>query len=125
MSAEVLLLILVLLFTKHLIIDFPLQVPFHYLNKGIYGHCGGLSHSGLHGLGTFFVMVFFVGPQLAVNLAFLDGFIHYHIDWAKVNINNKFHLKPSNSEKFWWLLGLDQYLHSLTYLGMAAYLVTR
>lgn len=123
MTVELALIVLVLLFTKHFIVDFPLQVPWHYQNKGIYGHCGGLSHSGLHGLATFFVLVFFVGPQKAVNLAFLDGFIHYHIDWAKVNINHRFDLKPDNSEKYWWLLGLDQFLHSLTYVGMIALVV--
>ena len=27
--------------------------------------------------------------------------------------------KADNSEKFWWLLGLDQYLHALTYIFLA------
>lgn len=35
------------LFTKHFIVDFPLQAfPYQYQNKGTYGHPGGLLHSG-------------------------------------------------------------------------------
>lgn len=103
--------------TKHFILDFICQGPFQYLNKGEYGHPGGLLHSGLQALGT--LLVFFVlGCPFfwAFMLGVLDGVIHYHIDWAKIKINKRFDLRPDNSEKFWWLLGLDQYLHYLTYL---------
>lgn len=111
------LLILFLLFTKHLIVDFPLQQKYQYSNKGTYGHPGGLLHSGLHALGTYFVFVFFP-PANAIAFAMMDFFLHYHIDWAKVNINKKLGWGPTTHEEFWWLLGFDQYLHVLTYLGM-------
>ena len=96
------------LFTKHLIIDFFCQTSYQYLNKGKYGHPGGLLHSGLHGIVTGIIL----NPVLGI----LDALVHYHIDWSKIQLNNKFNLKPDNSEKYWWLLGIDQYLHALTYL---------
>jgi hypothetical protein len=116
-------LLLILLFLKHFIVDFPLQAyPYQYKNKGTYGHPGGLLHSGLHVVATFLVVYWFVGPIFAIGLSILDGIIHYHIDWAKVKINTKMNLTPVNSEKFWVLLGVDQLLHSLTYL-LITYLV--
>jgi hypothetical protein len=110
-------LLLIALLTKHLIVDFPLQAfPYQYKNKGTYGHPGGLLHASLHLLGTFLVLVFFVSPIIAIILAAADGVIHYHIDWTKVNINAKTGWGPTTSEQFWWLLGLDQYCHMLTYV---------
>lgn len=109
--------ILAALFTKHFIIDFPLQGPYQWMNKGTYGHPGGLLHAGLHALGTLIVFLTF-GAMIegAIILAFIDGIIHYHIDWAKMNINSKFGWKPDTHAEFWWLLGLDQYLHAMTYV---------
>ena len=117
------LLILVLLFTKHFIVDFLLQTKFQYSNKGIYGHPGGALHALLHCIGTFLVLVFFVSPHTAILLGFADGVIHYHIDWAKTNLNAKLGYGPTTHEQFWWLLGLDQYLHALTYVGLIYFLV--
>lgn len=115
--------ILFWLFTKHLIVDFPLQAfPYQYKNKGTYGHPGGILHSGLHVLGTALVMVFFVPTSVALMIALADGVLHYHIDWAKMNIGKKTGWGPTTHEQFWWLLGLDQYLHALTYLGIVWYL---
>lgn len=112
------LLIVFCLFTKHLIIDFPMQVPYHYLNKGTYGHPGGIQHAGLHGWGTMFCFAWFVDVPFAIVLGGIDFVIHYHIDWAKMNLNKKLGYGPLTSEKFWWLLGLDQWLHAVTYVGL-------
>lgn len=95
---------------KHFICDFILQRPFQYLNKGKYLHLGGVLHAGIHGLGTLIL----VGLDLYW-FALLDLFLHYHIDYFKIQINKKYNLKPYNSEYYWWLLGLDQLLHQLTY----------
>ena len=38
--------ILLLLALKHFIADALLQRPYQYLNKGIYGHPGGIVHAG-------------------------------------------------------------------------------
>lgn len=109
--------LLISLLTKHLIVDFPLQAfPYQYKNKGTYGHPGGILHSGLHVIGTFIVLMFFVDFQTSLLLAIADGVLHYHIDWAKMNINAKLGWGPTTHEQFWWLLGLDQYCHMLTYV---------
>jgi len=44
------LLLILLLFTKHFVLDFPLQTKFQWSNKGTYGHPGGLLHSGFTAL---------------------------------------------------------------------------
>lgn len=116
------LLILTLLFTKHFIVDFPLQKPYQYLNKGTYGHPGGMLHAWLHGFGTMIVFAFFLNINIAVMLGIVDAVIHYHIDWAKMKLNKKLGWGPTTHEQFWWLLGLDQYLHALTYIGLVALL---
>jgi hypothetical protein len=110
------LLIFTLLITKHFIVDFPLQFKYQWSNKGTYGHPGGVLHAGLHGLGTYICLMAF--SPIAVILAVADTIIHYHIDWAKMNINSKMGWAPNTHEQFWWLLGLDQLLHYLTYVGI-------
>lgn len=108
--------IMTLLILKHFAIDFPAQTPYQWMNKGTYGHPGGILHAGLHGVGTFLVfMIFVVQPQFALFLAAIDMVLHYHIDWAKMNINKKYGWKPDQHPEFWILLGLDQLAHYLTY----------
>jgi hypothetical protein len=115
--------ILVLLFTKHFIVDFPLQTPYQWMNKGTYGHPGGLLHSGLHGAFTFGIFsLFLVSIPLAFLLGIIDMVVHYHIDYAKVRINNHYGWRPDTHPEFWVLLGLDQYLHAMTYIAMVAFL---
>jgi hypothetical protein len=107
------------LLLKHFLIDFPLQTPYMYLNKGTYGHWGGILHAYLHGIGTFIVLILCGGPVYAsVLLGLFDYVLHYHIDWAKVKLTKHYELTPTNSEKYWWLLGFDQLLHQLTYVGI-------
>lgn len=124
MDAVTVLWLLFALMTKHFIVDFPLQAfPYQYNNKGTYGHPGGLLHSGLHVAGTYLAVYWFTNPITAMWIALLDGVIHYHIDWAKMNINKKFGWGPTTHEQFWSLLGLDQYLHMLTYIGLVVILM--
>ena len=116
------LLLLTLLFTKHFIVDFPLQGPYQWMNKGTYLHPGGLLHSFMHGVATMLCFTYYA-PQAAFWLGLLDALIHYHIDWAKMNLNAKFGWKSDQHPQFWWLLGLDQFLHSLTYIGLVSLVV--
>jgi hypothetical protein len=120
---DVILWLLLGLFTKHFVVDFPLQTKFQWSNKGTYGHPGGFLHAWLHGIGTAIVIyMIFCDVVLSVAIGFVDAVIHYHIDWAKMNLNARYQLGPTTSEKFWWLVGLDQYLHTLTYLGVVVLL---
>lgn len=106
---------LCLLFVKHFICDFPLQAnPWLYRNKGTYLHPGGIVHAGLHGIGTLLVLAPFIGSA-SILYALMDMVIHYHVDWAKMNISKHYDLQADNSEYFWILLGFDQLLHHITY----------
>jgi hypothetical protein len=89
------------------------------LNKGTYGHFGGIMHSSFHGLATALVF-WFVAPLSCLWIGLIDAVVHYHVDWAKMNLNKKMEWAPNTHEQFWWLLGLDQYLHALTYIGLVA-----
>lgn len=111
------LILIALLFAKHFIIDFPLQNKYQWSNKGTYGHPGGLLHAGLHAFGTLLIFNF-VAPVAAIYLAVMDGIVHYHIDWAKMNLNARMGWGPNTHEQFWWLLGLDQFFHAVTYVGL-------
>ena len=109
---------LFLLFIKHFICDFPLQAnPWLYRNKGTYMHLGGITHAGIHGLGTVLVLAPFIG-SLSMMYAAIDMLVHYHIDWAKMNVSRRYDLQPTNSERFWILLGFDQLLHHITYFAI-------
>lgn len=107
-------------FVKHFICDFPLQRwDYMYANKGIYGHMGGFLHAGIHGVGTFLTLVLFKIPVLIIlTMSAFDLLVHYHIDWAKTKLCKHYNLKPDNSEWYWHLLGLGQFLHYLTYAGI-------
>ena len=109
------------LFTKHFIADFPLQAhPWFYTNKGTYLHPGGMAHAAIHGFCTFMVVAYCIESfGWAVFAMWVDAVLHYHIDWAKMNVGAQYGLLPNNSEWFWILLGFDQYLHALTYFFLA------
>ena len=103
------------------------MTPWMYKNKGTYLHPGGLAHSFIHAVGTGMSLVFMMivlgydpvkAHQAALLSATFDYTLHYHIDYAKVNVGRYFELLPTNSEWFWVLLGFDQLLHALTYFAI-------
>ena len=112
---EVILLML-LLQVKHLIVDWLYQPKYEWSNKGTYGHWGGVQHALKNAVGTGACFLLFVSPVLAVMVMLIDFFIHYHVDWAKMNINQVNGWGPLTHEEFWWLTGGDQFLHQITYL---------
>lgn len=115
-EAQAVVLLLAFFGIKHFIVDFLLQQKYQYSNKGIYGHPGGILHAGLHSLGTVAALWIFADIPWVVIMAVFDGLVHYHVDWAKTNLNAKMGWGPTTHEEFWWLLGLDQLLHFLTYV---------
>ena len=74
----------------------------------------------MHIISSSLIFSFVTTPLLAICLGVADFLLHYHIDWAKMNLNKKLGYGPTTHEQFWWLLGLDQLLHALTYLGLTA-----
>lgn len=123
MTVTAVLLVLFVLQIKHFVVDFLLQNRYQWSNKGTYGHPGGVLHAGLHGIGTYLCVVLVAAPPLALLLMMLDSIIHYHIDWAKMQLNSRLKLTPADS-RFWVLLGLDQLLHQLTYVAFLFLLVS-
>jgi hypothetical protein len=111
---------LLILQFKHFIADFVLQTPYQFLNKGKYGHPGGVIHAAIHALGSIIAFLV-IRPSLALGAAIVIGeFIaHYHIDGLKertVKVNQW--VFPQS--EFWWTFGADQALHQVTYVVIVA-----
>jgi hypothetical protein len=117
---ETVIALLALFGIKHFLADFLWQFPYMVRDKGQYGAPGGITHALVHGVLTFFVLIGFVRPEDAVTLALIDTAIHYHIDWAKTNLNRGL---TTSDHRFWIWFGLDQTLHYLTYIGIIAIIV--
>lgn len=114
--------ILTLLFVKHFVADFVLQFDYMVEQKGTYGAEGGVHHSVLHMVSTWAILCW-TNPFVAVMAALVDGFLHYHIDWLKMNIGRWRGLTIRDHE-FWVWLGADQLAHALTYLGITLWVVS-
>ena len=117
------LLVLVVLVTKHLAFDFFLQTLAQIRNKRIYGHPGGLMHAAGHAVGS--VLAFLViTPSIVIGAGIIlaEFVVHYHVDWAKEIIGERMKLRPEQ-KVFWAAFGIDQWLHHMTYLAIALVLV--
>jgi hypothetical protein len=113
---------LLVLQVKHFIADFVLQTPYQFLNKGKYGHPGGMVHAGIHALGSMLAFLI-ITPSAPLGAAIVIGefIVHYHIDWLKertVKVNRW--VFPQS--EFWWTFGADQALHQATYVAIVALL---
>jgi hypothetical protein len=113
-------LLLALFGIKHFVCDFVLQFPYMLAQKGTYGAEGGIHHATIHGIWTWFILLPFLGT-MAVFPALFDAALHYHIDWAKQQLNKA--LTPAD-RMFWVWFGADQGLHYLTYIAIIGWTVT-
>ncbi|MGU3662597.1 DUF3307 domain-containing protein [Methylobacterium sp. A49B] len=77
------------------------------------------AHTGLHGLGTLLIALA-VKPALWW-LAVVDFAIHTAIDRGKALVGQRTHF-PATDARFWWLIGVDQFLHQVTHIGLAVML---
>lgn len=118
-----LLAVAVLLF-KHALADFFLQTTYQFMNKGTYGHPGGILHSGIHVALTPLVYLVLAPASLAFVLALAasEFLAHYHIDWLKEQIVRR-NFWTMQDRGFWYALGTDQFIHGLTYLVMVGALI--
>ena len=109
--------VLSVLLIKHYIADYFIQSKFQFSDKHIYGGPGGMQHAGIHGLGTFGCLIFFVDFFSASMLALLDAVLHYHIDHIKSSSLAKANppLHPGQ-QQYWIMHGIDQMAHGLTYI---------
>jgi hypothetical protein len=111
--------IMLLLQIKHYYADFVIQTYAQTVRKGIYRDPVGISHTLDHIIGSLVVLFLAslfipMSLPLMVILCFVEGVIHYHIDWTKVHFGCKDNTKPL----FWNQFGLDQLAHQVTYLAM-------
>ena len=121
------------LIVKHYLLDFTcLQTPWMFLNKGKYGHLGGITHSLIQALASAPVFLWcatwvswwpeamwhgLTELQLVGALITFEFFVHYHMDWFKVWWCKKNEYTPQTPQ-FWTWLGIDQFVHYATYLVM-------
>ena len=122
-QAYLVLIVLAVLTTKHLIFDFFLQSLSQIKNKRIYGHRDGLLHAAGHAAGTCLAFAV-ITPSLAVGIGIVvaEFVLHYHFDWLKEEIGFSLKLRQ-DQRQYWWAFGIDQWLHQMTYLGIAFVLV--
>jgi hypothetical protein len=123
MSGELALALMVAFCVKHYVWDFTrLQTPRMFLNKGTYGHPGGIAHTWVHALTSFLILMLLVPGHhhffAALGLSALEFFVHYHMDWFKMWWNKRNGYKPDTHFEFWNLVGVDQLVHYLTYITM-------
>jgi hypothetical protein len=115
------------LLVKHFVFDFParIQTPWMFLNKGTYGHPGGIVHALLHSLATLPLTLCIIsqiayyplsGPWRVLIVFVGEFLIHYHMDWFKMWWCAKKQYKPDTHPQFWTWLGIDQLVHGLTYV---------
>jgi len=109
-----------LLQVKHFLADFVWQTNQMIADKGVYGAKHGIYHSLIHSAGTFVAFVW-IHPVIGIATAIVDFIVHYHIDWAKININKKYNYTPQDSN-FWFWLGLDQCAHQITYILLVGWI---
>jgi hypothetical protein len=100
--------------------DFFLQNAYIIRNRRFYGHPGGLLHVAIHLAGSLIALVV-MGTPLGLLFALLavEALVHYHLDWFKDNFVARRNLTARDAV-YWYATGVDQFLHQLTYLGMAA-----
>ena len=82
-------------------------------DKGHFWRIGGLQHAGLHGALTYVILMHFLGLQACIMLAVFDAVVHYAVDWSHRRATVKL---AYDSNQFWFWIGVDQLLHTLTYL---------
>lgn len=111
---------------KHLVMDWWLQPPWMYKNKGTFGHPGGLVHAGWQALVSIPLLLKLTPASfnLILMLALLEFVAHYTMDLVKMNLNRKMSWGPTTSENFWRLTGFDQFIHQFTYVVMIAVIYT-
>jgi hypothetical protein len=115
-----------MLILKHFIVDFILQTPYQYENKGTYMHPGGVLHAALHGTFSFVLLLPIILTSTSITtlliVSIIDAILHYHIDYGKMTLNKALNLTPKD-QLFWTIMGFDQLLHYLTYVGMVLFIL--
>ena len=116
--------LLTLLQIKHWYADFKIQTYMQTVKKGVWLNPIGISHTMDHiwcSLVALFVfsLLFPINVSLIIPIVFVEGILHYTIDFTKVKYGCKDNTKPL----FWNQFGLDQLAHQICYMAMAYILI--
>ena len=116
--------LLALLQIKHWYADFKIQTYMQTIKKGVWLDPVGISHTMDHiwcSLVALFVfsVIFPINVSLIIPIVFVEGILHYTIDYTKVKYGCKDNTKPL----FWNQFGLDQLAHQVCYMAMAYILI--
>ena len=108
---------------KHLLCDFVFQTKFQVINKGFYGHVGGILHAGCHAIFTLPVLLILTRSLPVIAIIIVCEFaLHYHIDWFKARTERL--RNWVNTDNIYWIaFGVDQFLHQVTYIVIVALLL--
>ena len=101
-----------LLTLKHTICDLALQRLFP-ANKIFYFDPPAHVHYFHHGLGSLLCGLI-IGWQFALIIGVIDYFAHWHIDYTKTLVREKYNM-ISSEDRYWVLQTVDQALHFATY----------
>lgn len=109
---------------KHFLAEFLYQRPYNWLNKGTYGHMGGISHTLNHALMSFFILLF-EAPLLGLfGLIIAEAVIRYHVEWFKMKIVKKTGFNHIDHAPEWWILtGVQQSVYYAVYVVMICLVV--
>lgn len=108
-------LLITLLLTKHFLADFPWQTQWMVREKAT-SLAALVAHGLVHALLTMLVILAVTGTWRP-DVALLELIAHCSIDVIKAQSR-----RPPSDPRFWTLLGLDQWAHHMTYVGIALYL---
>jgi hypothetical protein len=101
---------------KHFLGDYVLQSRYILDHRRIWGHGGGLLHVAIHAALTLpILLVAHVSLPLLLAIMLGEAVFHYHLDWVKDGWTLRMGWTPRDKQ-FWWLNGVDQALHQISYL---------
>ena len=120
---DLIFLLLIGLNMKHFFADFLLQFSWMIAGKGSIRMAGGYVHAAIHVIGTGLVLwLLSVSLQTIAVLILAEFVIHYLLDFSKARAGNGIS-STERPKAFWALIGLDQLLHQLTYVGIVYFVV--
>ena len=104
---------------KHVLGDYVLQNAYILEHRRIWGHPGGLLHVAVHAALTLpLLLAAGVHGLLFPAILLGEAVFHYHVDWVKDGWIFREGWTPQDKQ-YWWLTGVDQMLHQLSYLVIA------
>lgn len=121
MSVGIIFYILLALFFKHAIINFPIYL----------GHTGRntrtelrpdelrpwILHIILHGVATFIVlMLISMNVWVCIIAGLVDFVTHFVTDYYVLKCTIRYNIDKDFERKFFWIVKLDQYIHCLVYV---------